>query len=114
MSLNVIEEKPISPAQVRDILEKANEKGELNFKSLKLFEYLNRTVTLKLEESDALVKELSDLGIIRLTDTIIMKIAEILPINKDILRNLLSSMNTTLSDEDVEKIMDVLKLYNTQ
>lgn len=114
MSLNVIEEKPISPAEVRDILEKANEKGELNFKSLKLFEYLNRTVTLKLEESNALVKELSDLGIIRLTDAIIMKIAEILPINKDILRNLLSSMNTTLSDEDVEKIMDVLKLYNTQ
>jgi len=113
MSLNVIEEKSISPAEVRDILEKANEKGELNFKSLKLFEYLNRTVTLKLEESNALIKELNELGILRLTNDLIMKIVEILPINKDILRNLLSSMNTTLSDEDTEKILDVLKLYNS-
>lgn len=112
MSLNIVEEKPVSPAEVRDLLAKVNEQGELNFKSLKLFEYLNRTVTLSIDQTNELIKKLNDLNILRLTDLIIIKIVEVLPLNKDILRNLLTSMNTTLSDEDVSKIMDILNEYN--
>lgn len=112
MALKVIDEAVVSPAFVRETLEKVKESSDLNFKSLKLLEYLNRTVTLSVDDTKKMIQKLKDLDLVRLSDKHIIKIIEILPPSKDVLRNVLTSLNTTLPDEEVEKIMEVVNEFN--
>ena len=67
--------------------------------------------TLTEEETEAFTKELSELKIIMLSDMHIMQIVDLCPQNAIELRAILSSTRTTLTEEDINRILAVTKKY---
>ncbi len=63
------------------------------------------------EEVEAFTKELSELKIIMLSDMHIMQIVDLCPQTVLELRLILSSTKTTLTEEDVNRILAVCKKY---
>lgn len=110
--ISIIEEKPMSMAEVRDYLEDLKkEKKELNFRENKSLTYINTFVKIKSKDAEKLKEELSKLDIARLKEKYIIKIIDILPKNIDELRMILSGEEVTLKSEDLNKIIEIVNKY---
>ena len=108
--MEIINEKPISISELRVKLEEIKERDkELTFRGKKTEEYLKKVSKFKKHEE--LKKDLEKLEIIRLKDSHIIKIIDILPADIDSLRAVLVGENLTLKQEDLTKIVDVVKEY---
>lgn len=108
--MKIIEEKPISlPEMDYHIQEMKKRDKEINFRAKKVEEYLK--VVPKVKDYKKITKELEDLQIQRLRPKHIALIINILPIDMDSLRAILSGENITLKDDDLNKIVDVVKKY---
>ena len=82
---------------------------ELNFRAKKVEEYLNNVTKTKTYKE--LKKELESAGITRLKEKHITLIINILPTDIDSLRTILSGENLTLKQEDLDKIMKIVKKH---
>ncbi|MBS3172407.1 hypothetical protein J4438_02420 [Candidatus Woesearchaeota archaeon] len=108
--MKIIEEKPISlPEMDYHIQEMKKRDKEINFRAKKVEEYLK--VIPKVKDYKKITKELEDLQIQRLRPKHIALIINILPEDMDSLRAILTGENITLKDDDLKKIVDVVKKY---
>ena len=106
----IIEEKPLPLIEIKEVLEEIEKRdGELNFRSNKVKEYLDVFAQKDLKKTKDLIKKIKDLNIPRLKETQIVKIIDIGPKDLDSLRTVLISEDTPVRQEDLSRILEVLK-----
>ena len=106
----VVSEKPITMAQVKDALSKVKKRdGELNFRANKTEEYLQQFVKLKKSDAENLVKKITDLNVPRLKEDHIVKIVDIHPQSLNDLKVVLQGYTITVNNENLNKILACLK-----
>ena len=108
----IIFETPISMADVKQEIKKIKKRDEeLNFRAVKVEEYLDTFTQLKKKDADELKKALEKLEIPRFKDVHIIKIGDMLPANVDDLKMLLQGYTITVNKENLEKIVSTVKKY---
>ena len=109
-NLKVLEETPLSTVEIKERLEKRKKRDkELSKKATKTMEYLNTFTSLKLKEAEDIKKKIINLNIPRLRERHITKIIDVMPKDMDSLKVLFSGENITIKEEDLKKILDVIK-----
>ena len=110
--VDVITETPLTMVEIKSKLDaQKKEKKELNFRAEKVLEYVNSFVKLKPKDIEAAKKDLNDLGILRLKDRHIIKIIDVMPVDLESLRIIFTGENLTLKQDDLNKILEVIKKY---
>ncbi|MFP3256349.1 MAG: hypothetical protein RXO36_00850 [Candidatus Nanopusillus acidilobi] len=104
--MEVLNKKLITPANVKNILLKNKEKRNLLYVEERTLKFLNDTYKLDENEEKEILEELKD---INLPDEVKIQILEFLPKNEEELRAVLYTH--TLSKQDIEKILNVIKKY---
>jgi len=104
--MEVLNKKLITPANVKNILLKNKEKRNLLYVEERTLKFLNDTYKLDENEEKEILEELKD---INLPDEVKIQILEFLPKNEEELRAVLYTH--TLSKQDMEKILNVIKKY---
>lgn len=108
--MEIVEKRPVSlPEMEKHVQEMKKRDKELNFRSKKVEEYLKNVP--KSKEYETLTKELGEIGISRLNEKHIALIVNILPVDLDSLRTVLSGENITLKDDDLKKIVETVIKY---
>jgi len=110
VDLKVIEERPINMVELKSKIAKIKKRDkELNFRSKKVSEYLNAFVELNEKEAKELSKKILELNIPRLKDRHVVKVLDIMPKDIDSLKALFSGENITIKQEDLARILEVIK-----
>ena len=107
----VISVEPISNIEVFNEIDKKAKDSELTYREEKTHEYIKKFTNLKITNFKKAVAELKELEISRLEDEQIIKIVELMPKNGTELRAIVSHSGVVLIDENVTKVLDVLKNY---
>jgi DNA-directed RNA polymerase subunit F len=108
----IIEEKPITMAELKDELKKIKKRDEeLNFRAEKTQEYLDIFVTLKDKEAKELFKKVEALEIPRLKPEHIVKLIDILPASPDEVKLVLQGYTITVTKENLKRVADAIKEY---
>ncbi|MBU4502093.1 MAG: hypothetical protein KKA79_05850 [Nanoarchaeota archaeon] len=109
-NLKVLEETPISAVELKEKLNKVKKRDkELGKKATKTVEYLNTFTNLKIKEAEDIKKKIINLNIPRLRDRHIVKVLDIMPKEIDSLKMLFSGENITIKEEDLNKVLEVIK-----
>jgi DNA-directed RNA polymerase subunit F len=110
-SIEIIEETPLTLVEMKERLAKVEKRDkELNFRATKTKEYLNTfTKNEELKKSEELKNKIKELNIPRLKDRQIVKIVDIMPQDMDGLKIIFVGENITVKNEDLEKILQVIK-----
>lgn len=104
MKTQILNEEPITAAQVKEELKKIKSKDkELNFRAQKTEDYLNQVVTDSKKTAE-LVKKLTNLKIPRLKEDQIVKIADIMPTTEKDVKVVLQGYALTVTKENMGKI----------
>ena len=107
--MEVIKEKPITNVEAKSILEKREKKGELKYEQRNALSILRKVATMDEEKIKKLVEELKTVE--RLRETQIVAIANFLPEDKDELRAILQKEYTVFTQEEIEKILSIVKKF---
>jgi len=105
--IEVLEEKYIPLAKVKEIIEKS--KLDLHEVNLAL-EHATQFSKIKSSEAEKLIEELKGSGV-KLKEKAIVKIVDLLPRDVEELRVLLEGINPKISEEEETKILEILKKY---
>jgi DNA-directed RNA polymerase subunit F len=112
MKGKILNESPLSAAEVKDELKQIRERdGELNFRATKTEDYLNQLVTLGPKKVKELKKKLEDLKITRLREQHIAKIMDVLPTTEKDVKVLVQGYAITVTKENMKKIADTVKEF---
>lgn len=110
MEIEVINEKPITIVEMQSHLEEIKKRDkELNFRANKVKDYLDLFASLKRNQVLDGKEQINKLDINRLKDKHIVKILDILPRDMDSLRAMFIGENITLKQEDLDRILEVIK-----
>ncbi len=106
----IISENPITLTELKQEIDKIKKRDkELNFRVGKTEEYLSHFVTLNKAKQDELIKKLEKLNVPRLKDIHITKIVDIIPKTVDELKIILQGYTITVNNDNIKKIVDVVK-----
>ncbi|MBN2421170.1 hypothetical protein JXB27_02730, partial [Candidatus Woesearchaeota archaeon] len=84
---------------------------ELGFRAQKTDEYLQKFAKLDEKKAAELKKKIEELNIPRLREEHISKLIDILPADAEEVRMVLSAYATTVTNENLVKLADVIKDY---
>jgi len=104
--MEVLNKKIITPANVKSILLKNKEKRNLLYVEERTLKFLNDTYKLNENQEKEILEELKN---INLPDEVKIQILEMLPKNEEELRTVLYTHS--ISKQDMEKILNVIKKY---
>ena len=108
----ILSKKGISNLEVQNLIkEKTKEVEELTYREEKTKDFLKKAVKLNKTNYEKAKKEVEALEIPRLEEEQIIKILDNLPKNGTELRAIVSHSGTVIVDENLEKILGVLKNY---
>jgi DNA-directed RNA polymerase subunit F len=111
-SFNIISEKPVTMAEVKDELSKIQKKvGELNFRSNKTHAYLQEFSKISRKKTKELFDEILKLEVPRLKEEHIVKIVDTIPRSSEEVKSLLSGYTITITNENAKKIADKVCEY---
>ena len=110
-NIQTINEIPLTLVEMKERIEKVEKRDkELNFRATKTKDYLSVfTKDMDLKAALELKKKITELNIPRLKDRQIVKIIDLMPQDLDSLKILLIGENITIKNEDLEKILQVIK-----
>ncbi len=109
--MKIVNEKPVSMYEVKDEVASMKKRDkELNFRAKKVEEYLGGVAKIKKTPAD-FRKDLEELGIGRLREKSMVHIMNVCPKDLDSIKTILSTENLTLKEEDLNKILEVVKKY---
>lgn len=106
--MKVIETKPISMSEAKEILVK-REKEELAYEQKLALEHLKKFTKLKEEDAEKLVEKLS--SVLRMNPETLMQIVNILPKSIEEIRIMFARERFSLKEEEINKILEILKEY---
>jgi DNA-directed RNA polymerase subunit F len=111
-NIEVLEKRPVSIAEVKDVLKKIHKRDEeLSFRGGKTEEYVNDVAALSLTKTKQCVKALADLDLPRLREDHFIKIVDTMPESPEHLKVIMSGFNLTITKENLTKIVGVLDEY---
>ena len=111
MKSKIIEETPISAADVKAELKKIQERdNELNFRAQKTEDYLNQLIGDP-KKLAALAKKLVGLKIPRLKEEHIVKLVDVLPTTEKDVKVVLQGYAVTVTKDGMKKIADAIKEF---
>lgn len=94
--------KPMSIAEVNEIIEKSEDKKQL-------VSFLGKFSKINIKDAKAMRKELEDLGMVKLNEANVVKVIDLLPEDASDLNKIFSE--TSLDEDEVHKILEVVKKY---
>lgn len=110
--LKIIEDKPISMAQLKDEIKEIKKRDEeLGFRTLKVSEYLDVLKVLKEKEAEEIFAKIQKLNISRFKDIHAYKIIDIMPGTVAELKNITQGYGLTVTNENLEKILEIITEY---
>jgi len=113
MFKEVLDFEYLTISEAKEILERIvrerRKVAEVNFETRKTLHYLRTLSKLPAEKTKELVRELKELPFV--TDVIAVKIADILPDIPDEVRLIYAKESITLSPDEIQKILDVVRKY---
>lgn len=110
MEINVIEEKPLSLTDINMLIDELKKRDkELNFRSTKVKNYLESFSLIDYKKAKQIEEKLKSLNITRLKDKYIVKIIDIMPKDNDSLKTIFVNEPIALKQEEIEKILEVIK-----
>ncbi len=105
----VKEETPITFAEALEILKGKKETEELEFEQRLAFDFVQKFSNLSAEKTKELVEELLEIPKIRRHQAVI--IANNMPENKQDINLIFAKERTSLREETIEKILDIIDKY---
>jgi DNA-directed RNA polymerase subunit F len=108
--MKVIETKPTSMAESKEILSNREKKKELSYEQKLALEHLNKFTKLSPEQAKKLLEELS--GVLRMSQDTMVQILNFLPKNPDELRMIFSREKFSLKEDEISKILEIVKKYS--
>jgi DNA-directed RNA polymerase subunit F len=103
--------KPVSLSEVKNILKKVEkERKELLYEQKIALEHANKFAKLPAKKTEDLIKELSELKFIE--EIHYYKIADLLPSTEDDLKTIFAKERITLGENEIKKILEIVKKYN--
>jgi len=111
MKIQVLNEKPITAAEVKEDLKKIKKvHKELNFRAQKTEDYLNQIVSDS-KTTLEIVKKLEGLKIPRLREEHIAKLADIKPVTEKDVKFVLQGYTVTVTKENMGKIAKAISEF---
>lgn len=107
--MNVLEEKVVTDAEARSIMDKRAKEKELKFEQQNAHDTLDKFTELEEKDAKELGKELFKIS--KLKDAQIAAIANFLPKDKDDLRVILNKDYTVLTEDEANLILDTVKKF---
>ena len=104
---NIDSVKPVSIAEVRELLEAEKETRELSFEQQMTLDYAQKVSKTSAKAAKAMEKEL--IKIEKLTPEVATKLIDMLPANKEQLTAIVSKERYTLTDKEATQILGILK-----
>ena len=111
MEPKIIEETPLSMAELKEEIKKAKERDKERGASIrvtKVEDYLNNFDVISLSKEKKLKTELEKLEVPRLKEEHVVKIIDLMPKTEDDLKMILQSYLVIVSNENVKKIVNVI------
>ena len=107
--MKVIEVKPVGMPEAKKIMLSREKKKELSYEQKIALEHLNKFTKLTPAEAEKFLEELSQ--VLRMSPETMVKILDLTPKNPDELRMIFSREKFSLKDEEVKKILEIVKKY---
>lgn len=108
MSIEIISEKPVPIAEVKDLIGK---RKEYSYRQKLALEHAKDNAKISQKNTQALIEDLKKLEIRRLRERDIIKIADMVPKTIDDLKVIVSGSATPLIKEEMEKVIEIVKKY---
>lgn len=115
----IIKEEVLTLAEAKEILvtltermkeaEGREEEEEVRYEQRKALEHASKFAKLDVEGSKALISDLMKLK--KMNDNIAVRIADLMPRSKNEVRAIYAKEQFTLSEEDIEEILDCIARY---
>lgn len=105
----IIEETPITFSETLEILEERKEEKELEFEQRLAYDYVQKFSKLSSKKAKELVNELMEIEKIRNHQAIIL--VNNMPETKQDIRLIFAKERTSLNDETIEKILEIIEKY---
>ena len=110
--IKIIEEKPISMAELKEELKDIKKRDpELSFRTAKVSEQTEVLKIIKLKDAEEIFEKIQKLNIPRLKDAYIYKIIDLMPQSMIELKNIVQSYSLTVTNDNLEKILEILADY---
>ncbi len=100
---------PVNWAQAKKILEEKEKVKELGYEQKNALEYLRRFCKLSIKDTNQMMEELKTIE--KLNETQIINIINLLPKDLDDLRVLFANEKVDLSQEEKNKILEIVKKF---
>ncbi len=100
--------RPISIAEVLEVLEQRKKGGELGYEQELVYDYAKKFSKLSASEAAKMVKELDNLG---LREKTIFKVIEVMPVDVSQLKLVLVLERRAFEEQEIAKVMAVVDSY---
>ncbi len=108
--IEIINKEALSLAAMSESLKNLEKRdGELNFRAKKVKEYIEQIKPMSAKEAKAFEEKLTKLDVPRLKSQHVAKLVDLHPRDMDTLKALFSTEHITIKNEDLEKILTLLK-----
>ena len=105
--------KPVTLSEVKNFLKKiSKERKDMIYEQKIALEHANKFATLSVKKTEDMMKELMKIEFI--TDIHANKIADILPKTDDDVKTIFAKERITLSENDINKILEIVKKYSSE
>ncbi len=112
--LNVLSKEPKTLSEVKNILKEVEIERELNFRSSKTMDYVNRFVNIEDKDVSELKEKIEKLDILRLKEEHIVKIIDFLPESVDEFKLIFQGSYVTFSEDDIKEIVNVINDFKSK
>ena len=107
----VKEREPVTFSEALEILKKKGEDKELEFEQRLAYDFVQKFSPLPIEETENLIEELMDIEKVRKHQAVIL--ANNMPENKEDIRLIFAKERTSLREETIGEILDVIDDYRS-
>ncbi len=109
-NIEVLNEAPLTMAELKEKLEDIKKRDkEISERAQKTLDYLNKFSKLKDKEALKLKEDILKLNIPRLKEKQVIKIIDVMPNDIESLKLIFSADNVTIKQEDLQKMLELLK-----
>ncbi len=105
----IVEEMPVTMAELKEEIEKIQKRGELNFRAQKAKDYLDQFSLPSKSKVEGAKEKIQKMEIPRLKEQHIAKLIDLMPASADEVKVILQGYTITVSQENMKKIADVIK-----
>jgi len=107
--MKVVDTKPVGMPEAKKVMTSREKDKELTYEQKLALEHLKKFTKLKPTESKKFLEELSE--VLRMSEETKTQILNLLPKTPDELRMIFTRENFSLKDEEIKKILGIIKKY---